>query len=82
MGANRQRRNDARVSQVDDRGGKCRSHRPVSCLLAMVLLITPPSRHKQFAVWSAKKFNKTFRPAGTVSMDFGAFIVYGALMGP
>ena len=45
------------------------------------LLITPPSRHKQFAVWSAKKFNKTFRPAGTISMVFGAFIIYGALKG-
>ena len=50
--------------------------------VGVVLLLTPPSRHKQFAVWSAKKFNKTFRPAGTVSMLFGAFIVYGALIGP
>ena len=46
------------------------------------LLIAGPSRHKQFAVWSAKKFNKTFRPAGIASIVFGAFIVYAALNGP
>ena len=46
------------------------------------LLIAGPSRHKQFADWSAKKFNKTFRPAGIVSTVFGVFIVYGALKGP
>ena len=46
------------------------------------LLVVGPSRHKQFAVWSAAKFNKTFRPAGIVSTSFGVFIVYGALMGP
>ena len=46
------------------------------------LLIAGASRHKQFAVWSAKKFNKTFRPAGTVSIVFGIFIAYAALVGP
>ena len=46
------------------------------------LLIAGPSRHKQFAVWSAKKFNKSFRPAGIASIVFGAFIVYAALNGP
>ena len=46
------------------------------------LLIAGPSRHKQFAVWSAKKFNKTFRPAGVVSTVVGVFIIYGALNGP
>ena len=46
------------------------------------LLIAGPSRHRQFAVWSARKFNKTFRPAGIVSTVFGVFIVYGALQGP
>jgi len=45
------------------------------------LLIAGPSRHKQFAVWSAKKFNNIFRPAGIVSIVFGVFIVYGALKG-
>ena len=46
------------------------------------LLMAGPSRHKRFAVWSAKKFNKTFRPAGVVSTVAGVFIVYGALNGP
>lgn len=46
------------------------------------LLIAGPSKHKQFADWSAKKFNKTFRPAGIVSTMFGVFIIYGALKGP
>lgn len=45
------------------------------------LLIAGPSRHMQFATWSAIKFNKTFRPAGVVSTAFGVFIVYGALKG-
>lgn len=45
------------------------------------LLVAGPSRHRQFAVWSAWKFNKTFRPAGILSAAFGVFIVYGALMG-
>lgn len=46
------------------------------------LLIAGPSRHKRFAVWSARKFNKTFRPAGVVSTVVGIFIIYGALNGP
>ncbi len=43
------------------------------------LLLTPPSKHRQFALWSAKKFRRVFRPAGMVSIVFGLFIVYGAL---
>lgn len=46
------------------------------------LLIAGPSRHKQFAVWSAAKFTNIFRPAGIVSIMFGIFIAYGALTGP
>jgi hypothetical protein len=46
------------------------------------LLIAGPSRHKQFALWSAKKFKKTFRPAGIVAVAFGVFIIYGAVKGP
>jgi hypothetical protein len=42
------------------------------------LLAVGASRHRQFAAWSAAKFNKVFRPAGIVSTIFGAFIVYGA----
>ena len=50
--------------------------------VSLGLLVAGSSRHKQFAVWSAAKFNKVFRPAGIVSTAFGVFIVYGALMGP
>lgn len=46
------------------------------------LLIVGPSRHKQFAAWSAEKFRKAFRPAGIVSFVFGIFITYGALVNP
>ena len=46
------------------------------------LLIAGPSRHQQFAVWSARKFFRTFRPAGIVSLMFGAFIAYAAIKGP
>lgn len=46
------------------------------------LLIAGPSRHKQFAAWSAKKFYRTFRPAGIASLVVGVFIAYAALKGP
>ena len=50
--------------------------------VGVVLLIMPSRKHKEFAVWSAKKFRNAFRPAGFGSMAFGAFIVYGAIHGP
>ncbi len=59
--------------------------RAIGYLMAAVgvgLLIAGPSRHKQFAVWSAKKFYRTFRLAGIASLVFGAFIAYAALKGP
>ncbi len=43
------------------------------------LLIIRPARHRQFAVWSARRFLNVFRPAGVFSLLFGAFIVYSAL---
>lgn len=43
------------------------------------LTFTPPSRHRQFAVWSAEKFKNTFRPAGFASLAFGGFLIYAAL---
>lgn len=43
------------------------------------LLFTPPSKHKEFAVWSASGFRKIFRPIGFVSLFFGAFLIYAAL---
>ena len=45
------------------------------------LLLTPPARHRQFALWSAHRFKNTFRPAGFVSLVFGAFLVYAATSG-
>lgn len=45
------------------------------------LLLTPPSKHKQFAVWSAYKFKKTFRPMGFGSLLFGAFLFYAGIIG-
>ncbi|MBT8052826.1 MAG: hypothetical protein HKN57_13020 [Xanthomonadales bacterium] len=45
------------------------------------LLLIPPSKHRQFAVWSARKFKNTFRPMGFGSLFFGAFLVYAALSG-
>ncbi len=59
--------------------------RVVGLLLVAVgagLLLTPPARHRQYAVWSADRFRRLFRPAGVLSMAFGVFIVYAALTGP
>lgn len=47
--------------------------------VAVGLAFTPPSRHRQFAVWSADKFKNTFRPAGFASLAFGGFLIYAAL---
>ena len=44
------------------------------------LLFTPPSLHRKFALWSAVKFKKSFRPAGFGSLLFGLFIIYASLM--
>ncbi|MCW8878318.1 MAG: hypothetical protein OQJ89_11960 [Kangiellaceae bacterium] len=44
------------------------------------LLIMAPKRHKAFAVWSAKSFNKWFRPLGVLSLGFGGFLVYISLV--
>lgn len=43
------------------------------------LLFTPPSKHRQFALWSAKKFRNKFRWLGFGSLGFGAFLLYAAL---
>lgn len=54
----------------------------IGCLLIAVsigLLFTPPSKHRQFALWSAEKFRNKFRPLGFVSLIFGAFLIYLAV---
>ncbi len=43
------------------------------------LLFTPPSKHREFALWSAEKFKNYFRWFGFVSLVFGAFLIYGAI---
>ena len=45
------------------------------------LLLTPPSKHRQFAVWSAQKFKSAFRPVGLGKLLFGAFLIYAAVQG-
>lgn len=43
------------------------------------LLLIPPSKHKQFAIWSALRFKHMFRPMGVGSLFFGAFLVYATM---
>ncbi|MCM2679619.1 hypothetical protein [Echinimonas agarilytica] len=40
------------------------------------LVLIGANKHRQFAVWSARKFQKTFRIAGAVSFMFGLFLMY------
>jgi hypothetical protein len=49
--------------------------------VAVGLSLTPPSKHRRFALWSAKKFEPFFRPSGVASLAFGVFLVYVALGG-
>jgi len=44
------------------------------------LSLTPPSKHRRFAAWSAQRFKSVFRPAGALSFVFGIFIIYAALL--
>ena len=43
------------------------------------LMLTPPSSHRRFAVWSVETFSKHFRRAGLVSFAFGVFLIYVAM---
>ncbi len=45
------------------------------------LLLTPPSKHREFAVWSAERFRNLFRPLGFISLLFGVFLIYAAMQG-
>ena len=53
----------------------------VLVLVGVGLLLTPPSKHKKFAVWSARRFRNIFRPAGVASFLFGLLIAYSAIQG-
>ena len=46
------------------------------------LIILAPARHRAFALWSAAKFKKIFRPAGLASLAFGIYLIWAALLGP
>lgn len=48
--------------------------------VSVFLLIIAPKRHKAFAVWSAKSFEKWFRPLGVLSLAFGGFLVYTSIV--
>ncbi len=43
------------------------------------LLLTPPSLHRRFGVWSIARMSAYLRPAGLGSLVFGLFILYAAL---
>lgn len=43
------------------------------------LVILAPARHRAFALWSAKTFQRAFRPAGVAGIIFGSFLVYAAI---
>lgn len=42
------------------------------------LLLTPPSRHRQFARWSAEAFKGKFRFFGLCSLLFAGFLIFAA----
>ena len=45
-------------------------------IVSIGLIILGEKRHRQFAVWSAQRFLKTFRIAGFFSLGFGFFLIY------
>lgn len=44
------------------------------------LLLTPPAKHREFALWSAERFKDLFRWFGFVSLVFGGFLIYAAVI--
>lgn len=44
--------------------------------VAVALSLITPSRHRRVAHWLVEKLSKYFRPAGFVSLTFGAFLIY------
>jgi uncharacterized protein YjeT (DUF2065 family) len=48
-------------------------------LVSIGLLFTPPSKHRQFALWSAQKFRNKFRFFGFFSLLFGVVLIYTAV---
>jgi hypothetical protein len=50
-------------------------------LVGIGLALTPPSRHRQFACWSANHFRTQFRLIGLVSMPLALLLLFIALGG-
>ncbi len=46
------------------------------------LMLTPPSAHRRFGIWSLEKTGRYFRPLGVLSLAAGGFLVYAALSAP
>jgi len=47
--------------------------------VGVALLMTPPAKHRAFAVWSAQRFLPVFRIAGCFSCGLGGFLIFAAL---
>ncbi len=43
------------------------------------LLLTPPSYHRRFGVWSVERLSTYFRVAGLGSFAFGVLLIYAAV---
>ncbi len=48
-------------------------------IVAAGLALTPPSRHRQFAVWSASAFATYFRLIGVLTIPLALLLLYGAV---
>ncbi len=47
--------------------------------VGLALVVTPPSYHRRFGLWSVDKFSKYFRVAGLGSLAFGILLVYAVI---
>ena len=47
--------------------------------VGLALMVTPPSYHRRFGIWSVDKFSKYFRVAGLGSLAFGVLLVYAVI---
>lgn len=47
--------------------------------VGLALMVTPPSYHRRFGIWSVDKFSKHFRVAGLGSLAFGVLLVYAVI---
>ena len=47
--------------------------------VGLALMVTPPSYHRRFGIWSVDKFSKYCRVAGLGSLAFGVLLVYAVI---